>query len=220
MRRYTETINGVSIITFDFNKVPYKTIIELLENDVTYKVLKFFNQETENKADLVIKLTPKQGNKEWYENSIEVYVNTILILNKGCNNEDHIIKMVEKMELKQEIVKEDEEQNEGLIELTQLINCISKNGYNFKGESESGGFRHTCNNYKEAVFEKDVRFNHSKYGYINDAHIRVTIEYSLRFNEKNIDYDEETEESIDYDYSKYDPFIKKIVNLINNINIL
>jgi hypothetical protein len=201
MRRYTETINDIIINTFDFGKVPYRTVIDLLENDVTYNVLKFFNQETENKADLVIKQTPKQDKNEWFQSSIEVYVNTILLLNKGCHDNDHIIKMVEKMELKKE---NNQEENEGLIELTQLINCITKNGYIFEGETESGGWRNGGHNFKVVEFVKDIHFNHSKYGYINDAHIRVMIEYSLRFNEKNIEYD----------YSKYDPFIQKIVNEI------
>ena len=214
MRTNTETINGNTIITFDFGKVSYKTIVDLLEYDITYNRLKYFNQEPDNKADLVIKQSPKQGPNEWFQHNIKVYVNTILLLDKGCHDNDHIIKMVKKIELEQANKEEDTEENEGFIELTNLINCISKNGYNLKGERETGGFRRECYNYKEAEFKKEIRFNHSKYGYINDAHIRVIIEYSLRFNEKNVDYDEETGEDIEYNYSKYDPFIKKIVNKI------
>ena len=211
MRTDTERINGTTFTILDFGKVPYKTIVELLEYDVIHNVLKFFVQDTDNKADLEV----KQHTLENGELYTKIYVNTTLILHKRIDVDSHINKMLKKIELQQENKQEnEEEENDGLIELKQIINCVSRNGYTYEGETQSGGWRRGWHHYKVAEFEKDIRYS-EKSGNINDAHIRVMIEYSLGFNEKNQDnYDEELDDYKEYDYSKYDPFMQKLVNKI------
>jgi hypothetical protein len=219
MRTDTERINDTTFTVLDLGKVPYKTIVELLEYDVIHNVLKFFVQDdtptekslwdTGNKADLEV----KQHTLENGELYTKIYVNTTLILHKRIDVDSHINQMLKKIELQQEKKQENEEEdeNDGLIELKQIINCVSKCGYTYDGESKSRGWHH----YKVAEFEKDIRYSEKSGNYINDAHIRVMIEYSLGFNEKNQDdYDKELDDYKEYDYSKYDPFMQKLVNQI------
>ncbi len=212
MRTNTERTDGTIFTVLDFGKVPYKTIVELLEYDVIHNILKFFVQDTDNKADLEV----KQHTLENGELYTKIYVNTTLILHKRIDVDSHINKMLKKIELQQENKQEnEEEENDGLIELKQIINCVSRNGYTYEGERRSGGWMRGWHHYKVAEFEKDIRYSEKSGNYINDAHIRVMIEYSLGFNEKNQDnYDEELDDYKEYDYSKYDPFMQKLVNKI------
>jgi len=94
----------------------------------------------------------------------------------------------------------------GKIELQRIINCMKENKYNYTGSLDEGEYS-GC--YK-LDFLKEIMYSDKKGNYINDRHIKVTIEFDTSFDYK-------TEYNEDFEYNsenakKAQKFIKKIMN--------
>jgi hypothetical protein len=92
----------------------------------------------------------------------------------------------------------------GEKELSQLLYVLKKNGYEYEGVNKAEDYY----DYMDATFTKPIKYTYIGGDYINDSHISVKIQFSNRFDYKNIEIDEEGE-SI-YDTTKADNFIKSI----------
>ena len=100
----TDTENDGNTTVLEFYNVPYETIVELLEYDVTYNVLKFF---VNNKGVLSVKQKLLENEKMY----IRVCVNTSIVLDKIIDVDSHINIMLKQIELKQANKENEEPEN-------------------------------------------------------------------------------------------------------------
>jgi hypothetical protein len=69
----------------------------------------------------------------------------------------------------------------GKIELQRIINCMKENKYEYTDDLEPGKFD-GCYNLN---FKKEIMYSDKEGTYINDRHIKVTIEFDTSFDYKN-----------------------------------
>lgn len=91
----------------------------------------------------------------------------------------------------------------GKIELQRIINCMKENKYNYTGSLDEGEY----SGYYKLDFLKEIMYSDIKGNYINDRHIKVTIEFDTSF-----DYKTEYNEDFDYNSEKAQMFIDKIID--------
>lgn len=92
----------------------------------------------------------------------------------------------------------------GKIELERIINCLKENHYEFEHLEESMN-----HGFMVANFKKDIKYSDLEGNYINDRHIRITIEFDSEFDYKNNYKDANDDVVIDLD--KGDEFIQKLL---------
>jgi hypothetical protein len=97
----------------------------------------------------------------------------------------------------------------GKIELQRIINCMKENKYNYTGSLDEGEYS-GC--YK-LDFLKKIMYSDIKGNYINDRHIKVTIEFDTSFDYKT-EYNEDFEynDENDENEKKAQEFIEQIID--------
>jgi hypothetical protein len=93
----------------------------------------------------------------------------------------------------------------GEKELSRILYVLKENGYKYEGVNKAN-----YSNYMDATFTKPIQYTDIDGDYINDSHISVKIQFSNRFDYKNITMDEEGDYI--YDTKKADNFIQSIYN--------
>jgi len=99
----------------------------------------------------------------------------------------------------------------GKIELERILKCMKENKYEYTDSLNRGEFT-GC--YK-LDFVKEIMYSDKEGTYINDRHIKVTIQFDTSFDYKT-EYNKDINGDFDYDdynnKKKAQKFIKKLMN--------
>ena len=93
----------------------------------------------------------------------------------------------------------------GKIELERIINCLKENHYEFEDLEES-----RYQGFMVANFKKDINYSDIEGNYINDRHIRITIEFDSDFDYNNTYKDREGD--FVFDSEKGEQFIQQLLD--------
>ena len=107
----------------------------------------------------------------------------------------------------------------GKLELERIIACLKQNGYKFKGTREADNYYAHSN----AIFEKNISFSDKDGNWINDNHIKISIEYNDRCDYKNSDeYIDKDNEFYDdekrYNKTQSEKFIQSLIEKTYDLN--
>jgi len=98
----------------------------------------------------------------------------------------------------------------GKIELQRIINCMKENKYNYTDSLDAGEY----SGYYNLIFEKEIMYSDKEGTYINDRHIKVTIQFDTSYDYKT-EYNKDRNGDFKYNdenAKKAKKFIKKIMN--------
>jgi hypothetical protein len=96
------------------------------------------------------------------------------------------------------------------FEIRQILQCLKTNGYELEDVEDSDEME----GMMRAIFKKDVGFSEMDGNYVNDAFIKIKIDFDSRFDYKNNvkNEDEEGEIIYDYDANKARDFIEQLMD--------
>jgi hypothetical protein len=101
----------------------------------------------------------------------------------------------------------------GKLELLKLIKLLKENGYEFLGVSAAQNF----NGYSEVTFHRDISYSTKEGDWINDNHIKISIEYSDNFDHENTDKYITNDENI-FNARQSCEFIQELIDTNDEIN--
>jgi len=102
--------------------------------------------------------------------------------------------------------------NTGILEMKKIIDCLTKNGYEFQGIREAIVGRYIYEDEFIADFSKEIDYSDAVGNYINDSSLKVSIQFEKRADYKNITQNEDLDNVYNGDPDEF------IQNLIRESN--
>ena len=104
------------------------------------------------------------------------------------------------------------DKNTGILEIKKIIDCLTKNGYEFQRTREAVIGRDSYPNEVIVDFSKRIDYTDEVGDYLPDSSIKVSIQFEKRVDYKNITQNED----LDYIYvGKPDDFIQSLIRESN-----
>ena len=83
------------------------------------------------------------------------------------------------------------DQKTGMLEIKKIVDCLSKNGYEFEGTRKAVVGRYSYTNELIADFSKKIDYSDAIGEYIPDSSLKVSIQFEKRADYKNIEQNED-----------------------------
>ena len=104
------------------------------------------------------------------------------------------------------------DQKTGMLEIKKIVDCLTKNGYEFQGTRDAVVGRYHYQDDFIADFSKEIDYSDAVGNYINDSSLKVSIQFEKRADYKNIEQNEDLDNVYDGDPDEF------IQNLIRESN--